>query len=67
MILKNKNGKEREFELLLEINKDNNKYLVYKDYLTDNIYSGKLNNNKLDLLDDNEYEYINNLIKRIDG
>lgn len=67
MTIKNKNGKEREFELLLEINKDSNNYLVYKDYISNKIYAGKKNKNKLELLNEEEFEYLDNLIKKIDG
>lgn len=67
MILKNKNGKEREMELLLEINKDNNRYIVYRDYLTKNIYSGKISRKKLKCLTEEECIYINNILERMEG
>lgn len=67
MKLKNKNGKEREFELLLEVYKDDNNYLVYKDYISNKLYSSRKNDNKLEVLNEEEFEYIDNLIKKIDG
>lgn len=67
MIIKNKSGKEREMELLLEIDNDNNKYLVYRDFLTNNIYSGRVSRKKLKVLNEEEYEYINNILKRMEG
>ena len=67
MKLKNKNGKEREFELLLDIYKDGNNYLIYKDFISNKLYSSRKNDNKLEVLNEEEFEYIDNLIKKIDG
>ena len=67
MKLKNKNGKEREFELLLEVYKDGNNYLIYKDFISNKLYSSRKNDNKLEVLNEEEFEYKNNLIKKIDG
>ncbi len=67
MILKNKNGKEREMTLLFKIHKNNSDYLVYKDYLTDNCYSGRLDKNKLMSLNEKEYNEINKLLERMEG
>lgn len=67
MILKNKNGKERELCLLLKIQKNSNEYMVYKDYLTNNIYAGKLVNNKLVSLNNEEYNNVNKLLERMEG
>lgn len=67
MKLKNKNGKEREFELLLEVYKDGNNYLIYKDFISNKLYSSRKNDNKLEVLNEEEFEYIDNLIKKIDG
>lgn len=67
MILKNSNGKEREFKILLKIEKDKEKYAIYKDYLTNNLYAGKIKKNKLVILTDEEYIYINNIYERIES
>lgn len=67
MILKNSKGIERNFELLFEIEKDNNKYIVYKDRITNNIYAGKENKNKLAILDENEINYLNALLEKMNG
>lgn len=67
MILKNNNGKEREFKILLRIEKSNNRYIIYKDLVTNNIYAGKYKSKKLNALSDEEYEVINSIFERIEG
>ena len=67
MILKNKSGKEREMCLLLKINNNDNDYLIYKDYLTNNYYAGRLNSNKLVSLNDEEFNNIKKIIERLEG
>ena len=67
MLLKNNKGIKREFEVLFEIEKDEDTYIVYKDPVTDNIYSGKKEENELKKLDDKEFEYIKNMIEKIGG
>ena len=67
MILRNKNGKEREMNLLLKIHKNDNDYLIYKDYLTDNYYGGRLSNNKLISLTEEEFNNISKLLERMEG
>ncbi len=65
MILKNSSGKEREFIALLEVEKDKQKYVVYKDILTGNIYGGRKTNNDLKALKDSEYDFLNGLLEKI--
>lgn len=67
MILKNSKGNERNFEILFEVIKEENKYIVYKDLLTDNIYGGKYDDNKLVVLNDDEVEYLNKMIEKLNG
>ena len=67
MILKNSNGNERNFEILFEVIKEDNKYIVYKDSITNNIYGGKCDNNKLIVLNDDEIEYLNKMIEKLNG
>ena len=67
MIIKNKSGKERNLELLLEVNKNDNNYLVYKDNVTNKIYAGKRNNNKLEVLNEEEFSFLDIMLKKIDG
>ena len=67
MKIKNNKGQERDTKLLFEIEKDKNKYLIYEDYITNKIYSGKLNNDKLEIINDKEYEFLNNILERIEG
>ena len=65
MILKNSSGKERECIPLLEIEKDKNIYIIYKDMLTGNVYGGKKENSVLKILSDEEYLLLNNIVERI--
>lgn len=67
MLLKNNKGIKREFEILIEVEKDDDIYIVYKDPITDSIYSGKKEDNDLKKLDDKEFEYIKNMIEKIGG
>ena len=67
MRLKNNKGVEKNFDILFEIEKDNKKYIVSKDLLTENIYSGKYENGKLKILNESEYEFINDMLKKING
>lgn len=67
MILKNSKGIEREFNILFEIEKNNNKYIVYKDMMTNNIYGGKCKNDNLEALNEKEFEFINNILEKLNG
>lgn len=67
MILRNKSGKERNFKKLLEIEKKNKKYIIYEDINTLNIYGGKISNNILEALNEEEYEMLNKLIDKLVG
>ncbi len=67
MILRNKSGKERNFKKLLEIENKNKKYIIYEDINTLNIYGGKINENILEALNEEEYEMLNKLIDKLVG
>ena len=67
MILRNKKGLERNFRLLLEIDNKNKRYIVYEDINTLNIYGGKIIDDTLKPLDEDEYIFINNIIGKISG
>lgn len=67
MVLKNNKGVERNFEILFEVEKDKNKYIVYKDELNGNVYGGKYKKDKLVGLEDNEIEYLNKIIEKLNG
>ena len=64
MILENSSGLKREFKKLIEVDKDNKKYILYEDEKTKNIYAGKIQKNKLKSLNDNEYIMLNNILER---
>jgi len=67
MILKNKKGIERNFRVLFEIDNKNQKYIVYEDVNTLNIYGGKLSKNIMKSLNDDEIKLLNNMINRLVG
>lgn len=67
MILENSNGQKRDFLILLEIEKDNKKYIIYKDKISDNIYGGRISRNKLKSLNDIEYQFLNNMMNKFDN
>lgn len=67
MIIENKNGKEREFKVLLEINKDKNNYIIYEDIITNKVYCGKKDKNNLVVLKDEEYDYLEKILDKIEG
>lgn len=64
MKLKNNKGKERNFDLLLKIEKDKKVYLVYRDPISNKIYSGKKEDNTLKVLDEKEIEFINKIMDK---
>ena len=65
MILKNSKGKEKEFKLLFELEKDKNKYIVYKDEKTNNIYAGKQKKDDLCKIDESEYDFLNKVLEKM--
>ena len=67
MRLKNSRDVEREFELILKIEKDIDTYIVYHDHITDKLYSGKIKNKKLKALSEDELDYVNKVLERISG
>lgn len=67
MILKNKKGTKREFEILYEIEKDETKYVIYKDIMSSLIYTSKYDDNKLIPLTDEEFEYVTSVIEKMNG
>lgn len=67
MILRNKMGNERSLKILIEIERNKKRYLIYEDINTLNVYSGRLDGNNLLPLDDEEYKLISNMYKKISG
>lgn len=67
MTLKNNKDQERNFKLLLKVENNNNSYLIYQDSITSKIYSGRKEKNKLKPLNEEELNFINNIIERIKG
>ena len=68
MILKNKAGKERNVNVLFEVEINGNKYVVFRDKATKNVYSSKyVKDNELNSLNTCEYEIINNILERMNG
>jgi len=67
MTLRNSKGTERDFDILFEVEKNDNKYVVYKDQLTGNLYGGKYSDDTLVVLTEDELEYLNKIIEKING
>ena len=67
MKLRNKHDVERDFAIVLKIEKDNNTYIVYHDFVTERLYSGKLKAKKLKALSTEELEYVNKVWERVWG
>ena len=67
MILRNKQGKERNFRILFELEKKKNKYVIYEDINTLNIYGGKICDDHLLPLNEEEFNFISNMIEKISG
>ena len=67
MKLKNKKGIERTFRVLFELNKKNKRYVIYEDINTLNIYGGRIDNKNLLPLNDSEFDFINNLLEKMNG
>ena len=67
MLIKNSKGKEKEVEVLLEVKKDNIKYIIYKDIDTSNIYASKYVDNLLKKIDKFEYRFLNKILEELKG
>lgn len=67
MILRNNKGLERSFEILFEIENNKRKYIIYRDPLTNNVYGGRYEEDKLKVLNENEFEFINNIVEKFNG
>ncbi len=67
MRLRNSKGRERNFKLILKLEKENNTYIVYQDINTGNYYAGKKKGKKLLIIDDDEKNYIDKYLERISG
>ena len=65
MKLKNKNGLERNFRILFELENKDKKYVIYEDINTLNVYGGRKINSDLLPLSDSEFNLIENLLKKI--
>lgn len=65
MILKNKKNIERTFKELLKVEINSNSYVVYQDINTLNIYSGRIEGNYLEPLNEEEFEIINTVLDKV--
>ena len=65
MILENSKGKERNFKILFELHKNDSNYIVYQDITSTNIYAGKEKNNKLLVVNDEELDFLNNILDKM--
>lgn len=67
MRLRNKVGKERTVKKILKIEDKDNKYIVYEDINSLNIYGGKINKKNLEPLSEEEYDMLNKMMEKIMG
>ncbi len=67
MILKNSKGKERNFKVILRLEKNNEDYLIYQDEISGKYYGGKVVSDKLKSLKDEEIAMLNKILERING
>lgn len=65
MTIKNSKNVEKYVEIVFEVENDKNKYVIYKDPVTNNMYAGRYKNNKILALDDEEYKYLNDILENI--
>ncbi len=67
MLLKNSKGKERNFKLLMKAKHNNKEYIIYQDVITNKVYAGLKEENKLKKINKDEINYLNKMIERIKG
>lgn len=67
MILRNKKGNEKEFKILMKYFKEDEEFIIYEDSKTKKVYGGKIENNHLKSLSEEEYELLNDKIDRLVG
>ena len=66
MIIKNSKGHEKEFKLLMEVEKNDIKYIVYQDINnSNNIYAGKYEDKSIKKISSNEYQFLDKLLNEI--
>ena len=65
MILRNSLGREKEFEILIEVEKKNKDYIVYKDFNTGSFHAGIKKKNKLVPVNDEERNYLDELLRKV--
>ena len=67
MVLRNKLGSKKEFNLLYKIELNNQNYLVYEDVDTHNIYASIYNDDKLSHVEDEDIHVLEEIVSRIEG
>ena len=67
MVLRNKAGRKKEFNLLYKIELNKQNYLVYEDVDTHNIYASIYNDAKLSHIEDADIEVLEEIVNRIEG
>ncbi len=67
MILRNKKGQERNFKILYKIEHNEEIYIVYEDYISSRFYVGLKKDNKLININEEETNFINSILKGVNG
>ena len=65
MILRNSKGLEKNFKIILEVEKNKTKYIVYQDEKSNNIYAGKLLKDEIKAINKDEYEFLSNILDKM--
>ncbi len=65
MVLKNSKGKERNFNVILKIEKNHKVYIIYEDKYSNKIYAGIKEDNILKKLAEEDKHFINMVVERV--
>lgn len=65
MVLKNKKGQERNFNLLYKLELKEKTYFIYEDIITKKCYAGLQEDHELNVVSKEEIDLLERIIKRV--
>lgn len=65
MVLKNKKGQERNFNLLYKLELKEKTYFIYEDVITKKCYAGLQEGQELNVVSKEEIDLLERIIKRV--
>ncbi len=65
MVLKNKKGQERNFNLLYKLELNAKTYFIYEDIITKKCYAGLQEGQELNVVSKEEIDLLERIIKRV--